>query len=47
MDETVGGMQILIRVLLWIGLAALVAVAIWTVVRAPGRKHDPGRKENR
>lgn len=32
--------------LLWIAGAALAAVAIWTVVRAPGRRQDPGLDRN-
>lgn len=29
--------------LFWAGSAALLIVAVVTVVRAPGRRHDPGR----
>lgn len=31
----------------WIAVAALVAVVIWTLVRAPGRRQDPGLPHNR
>lgn len=33
--------------LLWIAGAALAALVIWTVVRAPGRRRDPGLDRNR
>lgn len=33
--------------LVWLAFALLVVIAVWTLIRAPGRKHDPGRRENR
>lgn len=32
---------------IWTGIALLAAFAIWTLIRAPGAKHDPGRPDNR
>jgi len=34
--------SVLVRLLWAVGLAALVALAIWTLVRAPGKKEGPG-----
>jgi hypothetical protein len=42
MDVELHAWSWLIQVLWALGLLALVAVAVWTLVRAPGRRQDPG-----
>ena len=44
--ESDPGMPLWASILMWLALAGLLAVAIWTVVRTPGKKHDPGRPRN-
>lgn len=42
MDPELNAWSWLVRVFAALALAVLVAVAIWTVVRLPGRAQDPG-----
>ena len=38
------GSPMWMQVLWWIGGGALLVLAIYTFVKAPGKKQDPGRK---
>lgn len=43
MEIVPGGTNVWLNVFYWVGGAVLLAFAIWTIVRAPGRTQDPGR----
>lgn len=47
MQDAAGGLPTWLQILFWTVLIILAMVAIWTLLRAPGRKQDPGRDENR
>ena len=47
MDPELNTWSWLARVFGALALAALAAVAAWTVVRLPGRGHDPGLRPDR
>jgi hypothetical protein len=44
MEIVPGGVNVWLRVAWWVGGAVLLGLALWTLVRAPGKSQDPGRK---